>query len=546
MAIRALLLSGDDKAVLAVTQILDELEIAFEHSTETTFGIKRLANQRFDLILIDCDNEQNATLIFNCIRGSALNKAVIAIAIVNGRGGVPTAFRLGASLVVTKVVALEQARSTLRTALGMLRKETPEPRTTITPAVAANVATPEPTHGPLLATNNENQADAVAVPDISATHLPADNPLHGGDSAVQSAVVVSAPPRPADAPGAEIGAKIVPFQARPRTVQPERAAALPAPIPIKVAQSEAHAAPPAETKKENESQVPDEGFSGPRNNPAARNRALALTAASAMLVGAAICVVWITQPKFRTLASYEFGQLQLSISGLRTEGPSFLSAKTTPVQRPSQSAPSEMPSSQALQPSSTESSEATADAAPTNTAVPEKNAELDSSSTRLNPPAPANATDEESVEKLSHAAVKGRSSSQDVQSSSSLSPHNLKHAVVGMSTESTLLATTATQKAMVKPGGPLVLPEDVADDSVVSRVRAVYPKLARQKKAHGPVLLQVTVNKDGKVDTIQVLDGSPLLAQSAIDAVKQWRYRPYLHRGEAVAFQTTVSVDFLP
>ena len=80
MAIRALVLSGDEKAVLAVTQILDELEIAFEHSTETTFGIKRLANQRFDLILIDCDNEQNATLIFNCIRGSALNKVVIAIA----------------------------------------------------------------------------------------------------------------------------------------------------------------------------------------------------------------------------------------------------------------------------------------------------------------------------------------------------------------------------------------------------------------------------------------------------------------------------------
>lgn len=546
MAIRALLLSGDDKAVLAVTQILDELEITFEHCTETTFGIKRLANQRFDLILIDCDNEQNATLIFNCIRGSALNKAVIAIAIVDGRGGVPIAFRLGASLVVTKAVALEQVRSTLRTALGMLRKETPEPCTTITPVMAANASTPEPIHDPILATNNENQADAVAVPDVSATQSPAGGLLRAVESVVRSAAVVPEPPRPADGPAAEIGAKIVPFQARPRTVQPEQAAALPAPIPIKSPQSEIHAAPPGEPKKQNENQVPDEVFSGRRKNPAPRNRALALTAASAVLLGAAIWLAWTTQPKFRTLVWYEFGQPKLGISGLRAEGPSFPSAKTTPVQRPSQSAPSEMPSSQALQPSSTESSEATADAAPTNTAVPEKNAELDSSSTRLNPPAPANATDEQSVQKLSHAAVKGRSSSQDVQSSSSLSPHNLKHAVVGMSTESTLLATTATQKAMVKPGGPLVLPEDVADDSVVSRVRAVYPKLARQKKAHGPVLLQVVVNKDGKVDTIQVLKGSPFLAQSAMDAVKQWRYRPYLHRGEAVAFQTTVSVDFLP
>src|SRR5438876_1187819 len=115
MAIRALVLSGDEKAVLAVTQILDELEIAFEHSFESTFGFKSLENKRVDLILIDCDNEQISALIFNNNSGSTLIEVVIAIAIVDGRGGVPTAFRLGTSLVVTKAVALEQTRSTLRT-----------------------------------------------------------------------------------------------------------------------------------------------------------------------------------------------------------------------------------------------------------------------------------------------------------------------------------------------------------------------------------------------------------------------------------------------
>src|SRR6201987_2464504 len=129
MATRAFLLCGDEKAVQAVTQILDELEVSFEHSSEPAFSLKRLATQRFDLLIVDCDNVQNATQVFNSARASNLNKTSIAIAIVEGKAGVPNAFRLGASLVLTKPVSLEQARNTLRTGIGMTRKEAPEPKT---------------------------------------------------------------------------------------------------------------------------------------------------------------------------------------------------------------------------------------------------------------------------------------------------------------------------------------------------------------------------------------------------------------------------------
>src|SRR5215470_19484554 len=126
MATRAFLLCGDEKAVHAISQILDELEVSFEHSSEPPFALKRLPAQRFDLLIVDCDNAQNATQVFNSARASSLNKNSIAIAIVEGKAGVPNAFRLGASLVLTKPVSLEQARNTLRTGIGMTKKDAVE------------------------------------------------------------------------------------------------------------------------------------------------------------------------------------------------------------------------------------------------------------------------------------------------------------------------------------------------------------------------------------------------------------------------------------
>jgi len=146
MATRAFLLCGDEKAVQAVTQILDELEVSFEHSSEPAFSLKRLATQRFDLLIVDCDNAQNATQVFNSARASNLNKTSIAIAIVEGKAGVPNAFRLGASLVLTKPVSLEQARNTLRTGIGMTRKEAQEvkPPATVSTPTHTSIVPPAP------------------------------------------------------------------------------------------------------------------------------------------------------------------------------------------------------------------------------------------------------------------------------------------------------------------------------------------------------------------------------------------------------------------
>jgi protein TonB len=72
----------------------------------------------------------------------------------------------------------------------------------------------------------------------------------------------------------------------------------------------------------------------------------------------------------------------------------------------------------------------------------------------------------------------------------------------------------------------------------------VYPPLARQARIQGTVRLQAIIAKDGTIQSLEVVSGHPLLVQSALDAVRQWRYQPTLLNGEPVEVSTTVDVIF--
>src|SRR5882724_9631661 len=142
----ALLLSPDDQAVSAITGVLEEMSVTFERPLDGPSAAKKLNSQSFDLVLVDCENLPAAKLIFDVCRRSQLGTNPVPIAIVDGRAGLPTAFRLGAELILTKPVAKDQARTTIRTAVSRVRKD--EPARTIqpfesTPAEVAQSAIPE-------------------------------------------------------------------------------------------------------------------------------------------------------------------------------------------------------------------------------------------------------------------------------------------------------------------------------------------------------------------------------------------------------------------
>ena len=121
MGYQALLFCPDEKTARTVTQVLSDLDFTVEPCTEPFAAVKKLMAQHFDAVVVDCDNEQNATLLFKSSRNSAANQASLAVAVVEGQAGVAKAFRIGANLVLTKPINVEQAKGTLRVARGLLR-----------------------------------------------------------------------------------------------------------------------------------------------------------------------------------------------------------------------------------------------------------------------------------------------------------------------------------------------------------------------------------------------------------------------------------------
>lgn len=79
---------------------------------------------------------------------------------------------------------------------------------------------------------------------------------------------------------------------------------------------------------------------------------------------------------------------------------------------------------------------------------------------------------------------------------------------------------------------------------LVRRVKPVYPPLARQAHIQGTVILKVLINKSGDVFDVQLVSGHPMLSPAAIEAVKQWKYQPYLLNGDPVEVETNVQVIF--
>jgi len=76
-------------------------------------------------------------------------------------------------------------------------------------------------------------------------------------------------------------------------------------------------------------------------------------------------------------------------------------------------------------------------------------------------------------------------------------------------------------------------------------VQPNYPALARSARVQGSVVLRAVISRAGTIENLQVLSGHPLLTSAAIDAVRQWRYRPYILNGEPVEVETQVTVNFL-
>lgn len=104
-------------------------------------------------------------------------------------------------------------------------------------------------------------------------------------------------------------------------------------------------------------------------------------------------------------------------------------------------------------------------------------------------------------------------------------------------------STTAAVPKVATPNKVRVS-QGVTQGLLMKQVKPSYPPLARQARIQGQVVLEAVIGKDGTIQNLHVVSGHPMLTKAALDAVKQWKYKPYVLNGQPVEVETNITVDF--
>jgi len=88
------------------------------------------------------------------------------------------------------------------------------------------------------------------------------------------------------------------------------------------------------------------------------------------------------------------------------------------------------------------------------------------------------------------------------------------------------------------------LEQGVTRGLLIKKVNPEYPKKARKERIQGTVVLHAKISAEGNIADLSVVSGDPLLVKSAVKAVKQWKYKPYLREGKPVEVDTEIRVNF--
>ncbi len=101
--------------------------------------------------------------------------------------------------------------------------------------------------------------------------------------------------------------------------------------------------------------------------------------------------------------------------------------------------------------------------------------------------------------------------------------------------------------AMPHPPTPsrVVRTSSMMEGSLIHRVQPQYPAIAKQLHIQGAVVVNAIIGRDGRIEQAQVIRGQALLDRAALDAVRQWQYRPYYLNGEPIEVETQITVNFV-
>jgi periplasmic protein TonB len=109
-----------------------------------------------------------------------------------------------------------------------------------------------------------------------------------------------------------------------------------------------------------------------------------------------------------------------------------------------------------------------------------------------------------------------------------------------------LFSGSGTTPPVVRPPAPrtLTISSGVMAGNLLEKTVPQYPAIPKAARIQGTVVLQATIGKTGTIQNLRVIDGPAMLQQAALDAVRTWRYKPYLLNGQPMEVETTVNVVF--
>jgi len=107
-----------------------------------------------------------------------------------------------------------------------------------------------------------------------------------------------------------------------------------------------------------------------------------------------------------------------------------------------------------------------------------------------------------------------------------------------------IIGSTPTAVPKVAAPQRVKVSQGVSEGMLIHKVTPAYPPLARQARISGTVVLQAVISKTGAIENLTLKQGHPMLSPAAIEAVRQWKYKPYFLNGEPVEVETVITVNF--
>jgi len=574
MELRALLFTSDGGSTATLCHVLDELGLQAEICPELLVAVGRLSTERYDAIIVDWSQETEAAILLKTAREKkalALNVALVADEAAIGR-----ALQQGANSVIRKPVDAAAARDTLSTARDLILSRRSEQREKETRAAAAQAqlqaqedSVPEmpviedaaPKSGYLAQSMSKSALEAeqnMVKPEYESA--PSSFQVARGPSAVQEE---EAEPGPPPEPVSQKRWDEVRSVFREKQEEPEPESDI---VPISAPQTSQDST--GVFSSLSEESVPFEEMAAEQES-ASLPRYLVF-AVIACVVVAAVLYVWAPGNSY-------VGKVMSAFHSFTAKSKTSTAPVTTPAPAPAtQEATAEKPAAGTELP--------TAEDAPPSDLPPVVAGEIDPSKIHIietkvipkpgaeqppkdpanqtanppdmtQPPVPNTTPAATPDETTAPAPAATAPDSQPAVQPPPVAPPPVRPqppapavpTAPGEGRTGVIIPDSLRNSPAASPASslePSSVPEETSLGLLIHRVDPDYPQQALAQHLEGPVVLQAWIARDGTVRDVKLVKGYFVLARSAFDAVKQWRFKPYSPNGKAVDFQTVLTLNF--